>query len=114
LYRILNSVYQRASSPFNQPLEQFVSSELLATVARVQKCVEPGIPLDGEGLVRDAVQCAHRLKRMQLLQQNTDLNYLIREADQAADKDSMRQLQFRQLDICQQLRTLNSALHLHG
>ncbi len=114
LYHILNSVYHRASSPSNQPLEQFVPSELLATVARVQKCVEPGILRNGEGLVKDAVQCATRLRREQLLQQNTDLNYLIREADHAGEKASIRQLQIRQLDICQELRTLNSAMHLHG
>ncbi len=114
LYHILNSVYQRASSPFNQPLEQFVPSELLPAVARVQKSVESGTIQDGAGLVKEAVQCASRLKRTQLLQQNTDLNYLIREADHAGDKASIRQLQVRQLDICQQLRTLNSAMHLHG
>lgn len=114
LYHILNSVYQRASSPFNQSLEQFVPSELLATVARVQKSVESGILRDGAGLVKEAVQCATRLKRTRLLQLNTDLSYLIREATHAGDKDSIRQLQARQLDICQQLRTLNSAMHLHG
>ena len=114
LYHILNSVYQRASSPSNQPFEQFVPSELLATVARVQKCVESGTPRDGVGLVREAVQCATRLKRTRLLQLNTELSYLIREADQASDKANLRQLQLRQLEICQQLRTLNSAMHLHG
>ncbi len=114
LYHILNSVYQRASSPFNQPLEQIVPSELLSTVTRVQKSVEPGALRDGAGLVKEAVQCATRLRRTQLLQQNTDLNYLIREADHAGDKASIRQLQVRQLDICQQLRTLTSAMHLHG
>jgi DNA primase len=114
LYHILNSVYQRASSPLNQPLEQFVPSELLAAVARVQKSVVSGILHDGAGLVKEAVQCATRLKRTRLLQLNTDLSYLIREADHTGDRDSIRQLQIRQLDICQQLRTLSSAMHLHG
>src|SRR5450755_440959 len=114
LYHILNSVYQRASSPSNQPFEQFVPSELLTTVARVQKCVESETSRDGAGLVKEAVQCATRLKRTRLLQLNTELSYLIREADQASDKASIGQLQLRQLEICQQLRTLNSAMHLHG
>ncbi|MDQ2886556.1 MAG: DNA primase [Chloroflexota bacterium] len=114
LYHILNSVYQRASSPSNQPFEQFVPSELLTAVARVQKCVESETSRDGAGLVKEAVQCATRLKRTRLLQLNTELSYLIREADQASDKASMGQLQLRQLEICQQLRTLNSAMHLHG
>jgi DNA primase len=114
LYHILNSVYQRASSPLNQPLEQFVPSELLAAVARVQKSVGSGILHDGAGLVKEAVQCATRLKRTRLLQLNTDLSYLIREADHTGDKDSIRQLQIRQIDICRQLRTLGSAMHLHG
>ena len=114
LYHILNSVYQRASSPSNQPFEQFVPSELLATVARVQKRVESETLRDGAGLVKEAVQCATRLKRTRLLQSNIELGYLIREADQASDKASVKQLQIRQLEICQQLRTLNSAMHLHG
>ncbi len=114
LYHILNSVYQSASSPSNQPFEQFVPSELLTTVARVQKRVESETPRDGAGLVREAVQCATRLRRTRLLQLNTELSYLIREADQASDKASVRQLQLCQLEICQQLRTLNSAMHLHG
>ena len=114
LYRILNSVYQRASSPSNQPFEQFVPSELLATLARVQKCVESRSLRDGDGLVKEAVQCVHRLRRSRLLQSNTELSYLIREADHTGDKDGIRQLQIRQLYICQQLRTLDSAVHLHG
>jgi DNA primase len=114
LYHILNSVYQGASSPSNQPFEQFVPSELLAAVARVQKRIESENPRDGAGLVKEAVQCAIRLKRTQLLQSNMELSYLIREADQASDKASIKQLQLRQLEICQQLRTLNSAMHLHG
>jgi DNA primase len=114
LYHILNSVYQRASSPSNQPFEQFVPSELLTTVARVQKRVESETLRDGAGLVKEAVQCATRLKRTRLLQSNIELGYLIHEADQASDKASVKQLQIRQLEICQQLRTLNSAMHLHG
>jgi DNA primase len=114
LYHILNSMYQRASSPSNQPIEQFVPSELLVTVARVQKCAESGALRDGAGLVKEAVQCARRLKRIQLLQQNTELEYLIREVDHIGNKDEMKQLQIRQLDICQQLRTLDSSMHLHG
>jgi len=114
LYRIFNSVYTRDSSPSDQPFEPNVPSELLATVARVQKCVESGIPRDGAGLVKEAVQCATRLKRTRLLQLNTELSYLISEADHTGDKASVKQLQIRQLDICQKLRTLNSAMHLHG
>jgi DNA primase len=114
LYHILNSMYQRVSSPSNQPFEQFVPSELLATVARVQKSVESGTIRDGVGLVKEAVQCARRLKRTRLLQSNIELTYLIREADHVGDKADIRQLQIRQLDICQQLRTLDSSMHLHG
>ncbi len=66
------------------------------------------------GLVKEAVQCAIRLKRTRLLQLNTELSYLIREADHAGDKAKMGSFKFVNLDICQQLRTLNSAMHLHG
>jgi DNA primase len=64
--------------------------------------------------VKEATQCATRLKRTRLLQLNTELTYLIREADQVGDKTGLKQLQLRQLDYIQQLRTLNSVMHLHG
>src|SRR5581483_8810031 len=85
LYHILNSVYQRDSSPSHQPLEQYVPSALSATVARALKCVESGEPRDGTRLVKEAVQCATRLKRNRLLQLNTELQYLIREVSEAGD-----------------------------
>lgn len=114
LYRILNSVHQRASSPSNQPFEQFVPSALLETVNRALQCVESRSPKDGAGLVKEAVQCATRLKRMQLLQLNTELEYLIREATEAGDSAAIRQLQLQLLALHQQLRTIDSATHLQG
>ena len=110
LYHILNSVYHRASSPSNQPFEQFVPSELLTAVARVQKCVESGTARDGAGLVKEAVQCATRLKRTRLLQLNTELKYLLDEAYRAGNTDSMRQLMKQQSEVDHQLRTIDTAV----
>ena len=110
LYHILNSVYHRASSPSNQPFEQFVPSELLMTVARVRKCVESGTARDGAGLVKEAVQCATRLKRTRLLQLNTELKYLLDEAYRAGNTDSMRQLMKQQSEVDHQLRTIDTAV----
>ncbi|MBA2391800.1 MAG: DNA primase [Ktedonobacteraceae bacterium] len=109
LYHILNSVYHRASSPSNQPFEQFVPSELLATVARVQKCVESGAARDGAGLVKEAVQCATRLKRTRLLQLNMELKYLLDEAYRAGNTDNMRQLMKQKSEVDHQLRTIDTA-----
>ena len=53
LYRLLNSVYQRDSSPSHQPFEHLVPVELQETVTRAQKCVESPAPKDGAGLVKE-------------------------------------------------------------
>ncbi len=114
LYHILNSVYQRGSSPLHQSFEQYVPSALLMTMTRARKSVASRSPLDGAGLVKDVIQCATRLKRMRLLQLNTELRYLMNEAEEAGDLESMRQFQQRLLAIYQQLRAIDSAMHLHG
>jgi len=114
LYHILNSVNQRGSSPLHQSFEQYVPSALLIAMTRARKSVESRSLLDGAGLVKDAVQCATRLRRTRLLQLNTELRYLIDEAEEAGDLESMRQFQQQLLAIYRQLRTIDSAMHLHG
>src|SRR6266436_8801868 len=52
LYHILNSVYQRGSSPLHQSFEQHVPSALLATIARARKSVESKSPLSGTSLIK--------------------------------------------------------------
>ncbi|MGZ3645533.1 MAG: DNA primase [Ktedonobacteraceae bacterium] len=114
LYRIFNSVYQRDASPLFQSFEQFVPSALLETVDRVRKSVESRSPLEGAGLVKDAVQCATRLKRARLLHSNTELQYLVWGAKEVGDGAGMQQLQQQLMDIHRQLRTIDSAMHLQG
>ena len=114
LYRIFNSVYQRDASPLFQSFEQFVPSALLESVDRARKSVESRSPLEGAGLVKDAVQCATRLKRARLLQSNTELQYLVRGAKEVGDDAIMQQLQQQLMDIHRQLRTIDSAMHLQG
>jgi DNA primase len=114
LYHIFNSVYQRDSSPLFQSIEQFVPSALLETVARARESVGSGSPLDGAGLIKEAVQCATRLKRARLLQSNTELQHLMRGATEARDSAAVQQLQRQLLDIHRQLRTIDSAMHLQG
>jgi DNA primase len=113
LYRIFNSVYQRDASPLFQSFEQFVPSALLESVDRARKSVESRSPLEGTGLVKDAVQCATRLKRARLLQSNTELQYLVRGAEEDGDGATVQQLQHL-MDIHRQLRTIDSAMHLQG
>ncbi|HVB21235.1 MAG TPA: DNA primase [Ktedonobacteraceae bacterium] len=114
LYHILNSMNQRGFSSSNQPVEQVVPFALLATVARARKCVESSASKDEVGLVRDAVQCATRLKRTRLIQLNNKLRYLMQEAETTDDVPSKRQLRLQLFAIQQQLRTIDSATHLQG
>ena len=114
LYHILNALYQRSSSPSYQSLEQLVPMELQAAVARVQQSVESRSPLDGAGQVKAAVQCATRLKRTRLVQLNTELQYLLREAVDSGDRAGVQQLQQRLKEVHQQVRTIDSATHLQG
>lgn len=114
LYRILNSVYVRGSSPLHQSVEEFVSPALLPAVSRARQSVELGSPLDGGGQVKAAVQCATRLKRTRLLQLNTELQYVLREVKDTDDVAVMQQLRNQLLAIHQQLRTIDSATHLQG
>ena len=114
LYHILNSVYQRGSSPLHQSFEQLVPSALLATMTRARESVASGPPLNDASMVKNARQCAIRLKRMQLLQSNTEYRYHMNEAEEAGDLESVRQFRQQLLAIHQQLRTIDSAMHLHG
>jgi DNA primase len=114
LYRFLNSVGQRGSSPLFQSIEQAVPSALLTTIDRARKSLEPGFPKDGAGLQKAAIQCATRLKRKSLEQQNTELELLMREAEKAGDVEAARQLRQQFSPIHRELRTIESAMHLHG
>src|SRR6202049_5080855 len=114
LYRIFNSVDQRGSSPLFQSIEQAVPSALLTTIDRARKSVELGLPKDGAGLKKEAVKCATRLKRARLVQQNMELNYLIKEAKDAGELEAVQQFQQQLLAIHRKLRTIDSAMHLHG
>jgi DNA primase len=115
LYRILSSVYQRDVSPTLQPFEQFVPSALLPAVARVIRSVESKPPLqNGAKLVKEARQCAARLSRNRLLQLNTELQYLIREAADAGDKAREEQFRQRAFEYQGLLRTLYHSIHLQG
>ncbi len=114
LYRILNALEQRGSSPSHQPIEEIVPSELHAAVSRAKKCAESGYPKDGAGLVKEAVQCATRLKKTRLQQLNTELSYLMREATASGNHAAIRELQLRLMEIHRQRRTLDSAMPLHG
>jgi len=107
-------VYVRGSSPLHQSVEEFVSPALLPAVSRARQSVELGSPLDGAGQIKAAVQCATRLKRTRLLQLNTELQYVLREAKDADDVAAMQQLRNQLLAIHQQLRTIDSATHLQG
>jgi DNA primase len=114
LYRIISSVYQRGSSPLPQPWETVVPAALQETVERVRKCVETRSSADIGSLVKEAKQCAFRLKRSRLLQSEIELRFLLREAEEVGDAAANRPL-LRQFDmVTRELRTIDSAIRLHG
>ncbi len=114
LYRIFNSVNPRGASPLFHSFENLVPSALLPALARARESVESRPPLQGAGLVKSAVQCATRLKRAHLLQQNMDYQYLLKEATEAGDADAEQQFRQQMLVIFQQLHTIDSAMRLQG
>jgi DNA primase len=114
LYHLLNSVDQRDSSPSHQSFEQLVPVELREAASRARKRAESKTPKDGAALVKEAMQCASRLKRMNLLQLNTELKYLIQEAVEAGDKAQYSQ-HLQQMSLLQrQIRVLDASTHLQG
>ena len=114
LYRFFNSVDQRGSSPLFQSIEQAVPSALLTTIDRARKSIESRSPLDGAGLQKEAIQCATRLKRARLLQQNMELQLLMREAENAGEVEAAQQFRRQFSNIHRELRTIDSAMHLQG
>ena len=114
LYRIFNAVYQRGSSPLPQPWETAVPAALQETVGRVRKCVETRSSADIGSLVKEAKQCAFRLKRSRLLQSETELRFLLREAEEMGDAAAGRPLQRQVGMVTRELRTIDSAIRLHG
>jgi DNA primase len=114
LYHILNSIYQRGSSSSNQLVEEAVPAALLVTLARARKSVERVALQDGAWQIKEAVQCATRLKRARLLQLNIELQFLLRDAKKVGDAEATKQIQHELLALQQQLRTIDSATHLQG
>jgi phosphoenolpyruvate carboxylase len=84
------------------------------TEVRARKSVESRSPLDGAGLQKAAIQCATRLKRARLLQLNMELQLLMREAENAGEVEAAQQLRRQFSTIHRELRTIDSAMHLHG
>jgi DNA primase len=91
-----------------------VPAALLTALARARKSVELVASQDEAWQIKEAVQCATRLKRTRLLQLNTELLFLLREANKAGDAEVTRQIQHELLALQQQLRTIDSATHLQG
>lgn len=114
LYRIFNSVYQRGSSPLHQPLDTVVPATLQDTVERVRKCVETRSSADAASLEKEIKQGAYRLKRARLLQSETEIRYLMKEAEDEGDAATRRLLQHQAMVVTRELRTIIKAMHLHG
>jgi hypothetical protein len=107
-------VYQRGSSPLPQPWETIVPAALQETVRRVRKCVEALSFTENVRLVKDIKQCAIRLKRARLLQSETELRYLLKEAEEVGDVATGRLLRHQFMVVRRELLTINSAMRLHG
>jgi len=107
------AIYQllKDASPAGISIDD-ISADLQPTVKRGLEYVESRSFENSEMLVKETVQCATRLKRMRLLQLNTEVKYLLDQATEAGDKSATRHYQLQILDISRQLRTINTATHL--
>lgn len=114
LYHIFNSLYQRGSPPLHQPLESVMPAALQETIARVRKCVEERSSADVVSLVKEVKQNAFRLKRAHLLQSETEIRFLLQETNAVGDVTAYRQLYQQFMVVTRELRTINSAVRLHG
>jgi len=114
LYRIFNSTYQRGSTPLSQPWEMLVPAALQETVERVRRRVEQKSSADMASLMKEARQGAFRLKRARLLQSETELRFLLKEAEEVGDATTERLLWHRVMDVARELRTIDTAMPLHG
>ncbi len=114
LYHMLNALYQRGSSSLHEPVEQLVPSALLTTISRAKDSVESRFPIEGAGQVKDAVQCATRLKRRQLIQLNIELQFVLRDAERSGDTVTKQHIMRQLLETQQQLRTIDAATRLQG
>ena len=91
-----------------------LNAALQETVERVRKSVETRSSADSASLVKEAKQCAFRLKRSRLLQSETELRFLLREAEEVGDAATRRPLQHQVIMVTRELRTIDSAIRLHG
>lgn len=114
LYRIFNSTYQRGSTPLSQPWEMIVPAALQETVERVRKRVEEKSSTDIASLIKEARQGAFRLKRTRLLQSEMELRFLLKEAEEEGDAATERLLRHQVMDVARELRTIDTAMPLHG
>lgn len=87
---------------------------LQETVGRVRKCVETRSSADMASLIKEVKQCAFRLKRSRLLQSESELRFLIGEAKEAGDAAAERLLWHQVVTATRELRTIDSAISLHG
>lgn len=110
LYQILET-----STRYNLPLASQLPKYLEPVAARCEEIVSSSFTTNpSRGYVRECIQTATRLKRNRLLVVNKELSSLISLAWANGDTVEVQRLQRQQLDVFQELRTANSAVHLRG
>jgi DnaB helicase-like protein len=107
------------SSLSDHPVELFFPSDLLSVIDRAKQSADAsqlkGLPPVTEfQLKKNAIQCAIRIKRAKLLNENNEIGKAIKVADKAHEREEIRRLQIQQLDVCQRLRTLSIAMQSNG
>ncbi len=114
LYQLCVSVYLNEASPTYSSFEERVPSELIPALNRVLEAISKMSPRTDDDLVKEAVQCATRLKKTRLLNLNTELKFLLIDAAKNDDKESFRKYQAQTVAIQRQLLTLNTATRLEN
>lgn len=114
----IRQLYQVLSSAAD-PESVTLPLELVETVDRANKVVEKAQVKvekveDESKLVKEAIQCVTRLKRMRLLQAQTDLADRIDAAVRDGDQVAVQRLRRMLSAIQRELRTIDSATRLQG
>jgi hypothetical protein len=112
LYHLILAVAKSDQGARSQPWETLISPALQETLDRVQKCADSFTVTELDCLKLEAKHCALRLRRTRLMQSESELRFLMNEAEDAGDTAMRRQLRQHFLIIRRELLAVNSVMML--
>ncbi len=83
---------------------------LQETAQRIRGALPPGMPQDGKGMAKAATKSAYRLKGLRLKEEIVELEYLLRDAEDALDSPASRELITQLNQVLVRKRAMDDAL----